>query len=77
MLYHVTHEVFGVNQKRSLAVGIDPGLSLSDALAMACQLLSEQKDNVTISGDGVSITGNDLVACCNGTKKLSPDLRAV
>jgi hypothetical protein len=77
MLYHVTHEVFGANDKASLAVGIDPGLSLSDALAMACQLLSEQKDNVTIRGDGVSITGDDLVACCNGTKTLSADLRAI
>jgi hypothetical protein len=27
--------------------------------------------------DGTSISGDDLVACCNGTKILSPDLRAI
>lgn len=78
MPYSVTHEVFGANEKASCAVGIDPGLSLSDALADACQLLNERKDNVTIRGDdGTSISGDDLVACCNGTKTLSPDLRAI
>ena len=77
MRYLVTHEIFGANEKVSSAVGIDPGLSLSDALALACQLLNERKDNVTIRGDdGKSISGSDLVACCNGTKTLSPDLKA-
>ena len=30
MPYSVTHEVFGANEKASQAVGIDPGLSLSE-----------------------------------------------
>jgi hypothetical protein len=78
MPYSVTHEVFGANEKASQAVGIDPGLSLSDALDQARQLLIERKDNVTIRGDdGNSISGDDLVACCNGTKTLSSDLRAI
>jgi hypothetical protein len=77
MLYFVTFDEFGATSQPA-AVGLDPGLLLADALDHACQLLSEQKQNVTISdGEGRTIAGDDLIACCNGDKTLTPDLQAI
>jgi hypothetical protein len=57
---------------------LDTGFDLKGALAHAHQLLSDGNLNVAIQdGNGHSISGNDLVACCNGEKTLSPDLRAI
>lgn len=51
---------------------------LEGALNHARQLLLEGKPDVAIyDGDGRSISGNDLVACCNGARKLTADLRAI
>jgi hypothetical protein len=76
MSYTVTHDIGG-------PVGLDfgpqpKGYDLDGALAAARELLLEGKANVTIQdGNGNSISGNELVACCNGDKKLTADLRAI
>ena len=58
-------------------VALDIGFDLEGALARAQNLLFDGQPNVTIQdGNGRSISGNDLVACCNGEKILTPDLRA-
>jgi len=64
------------------AAAIDSGsprdFTLEQALAHACQMLSEGRWlNVAIQdGKGRSISGADLVACCKREKTLTPDLRA-
>src|SRR5882672_7370658 len=75
MIYLVTHD-------ETAAIAIDEatapkGFDLQGALAHARQLLSEGKSNVAIRGNGHSISGDDLVACCKGDKTLSVDLRAI
>jgi hypothetical protein len=56
---------------------IDQKPDLHSALAHACQLIADGHPNVTIQdGEGRRISGNDLVACCNGEKKLTSDLWA-
>jgi hypothetical protein len=76
MNYIVTH---GNGHAAALDLGSSPkGFDLQGALAHACQLLSEGKPNVAIQdGNGNSISGDDLVACCAGTKILSADLRVI
>lgn len=64
------------------AAATDEGLSrsfeLADALAHACRLLDEKKQNVTIRDDrNNSIAGDDLLACCDGDKEITADLKAV
>jgi hypothetical protein len=61
---------------------IDEGLSrsfeLADALAHACRLLDENKQNVTIRDDlNNSISGDDLLACCEGDKEITRELKAI
>lgn len=77
MPYFVTFDEFYSNN-RPLATALDDaGKSLTDALEIACGLLREQRNNVTIRDDnGNSITGADLLACCSGTKTLSANLQA-
>lgn len=60
-------------------VDIAPGgFDLDSALAHACQLLREGMPDVAIQdGKGNSIKGEQLVACCRGEKRLTPDLQAV
>jgi hypothetical protein len=74
-MYFVTHEEFS---PRGAAIDVAPrGLSLEHALGHAQNLMAEGKNNVTIiDNKGNSITGADLVACCEGRKILSHDLRA-
>jgi hypothetical protein len=75
--YWVSFEIFGERPAAALDI---PELdwTLDEALARACQLIAEGKDNVKIAdADGRSITVPDLYACCTGEKKLTPDLRAV
>lgn len=51
---------------------------LEGALAHACELLAVGTDNVAITdGAGLSISGNDLIACCNSDMTLTTDLRAI
>jgi hypothetical protein len=58
-------------------VGLDPGLNLEQALAVACNLLAQHQSNVRIrDGKGNEISGADLAACCRGEKTLAADLRA-
>jgi hypothetical protein len=58
--------------------GINRGLSFEQALAEASRLLAERQQDVAIQdGSGRSISGDDLVACCNGDKTLTLDLRAI
>jgi len=82
MHYFVTFGGFYAGGKPA-AAAIDSGslhlpFELADALAHACHLLGEQEANVAIiDGNGNSISGDDLVACCKGEKTLSPDLRAI
>jgi hypothetical protein len=48
-----------------------------EALRKARQMLQTGLVNVTIrDGLGNEIAGNDLVACCKGTKSLTRDLKA-
>lgn len=52
-------------------------ITLSDALAHACWLVSQGREYVAVRDDaGNSISGDDLAGCCKGTKLLSHDLRA-
>jgi hypothetical protein len=76
MTYIVTHDT---SHAAALDLSSNPkGFDLQGALAHACQLLSEGKPNVAIQdGNGHSLSGDDLVACCNGDKTISPDLRAI
>ena len=59
-------------------LAIDPCRTLEDAKMHAQWLLCEGRPNVAISdGKGNAIFGDDLVACCNDEKTLTPDLRAI
>lgn len=61
----------------AIDVGAVAGFDLDGALAHACRLLSDGALNVAIQdGAGHSISGDDLLACCKGEKKLTPDLLA-
>lgn len=54
------------------------GFSLDAALDHARALLSRGVPNVAIQdGNGRTISGDDLAACCNGEKQLTGDLRAI
>jgi len=48
---------------------------LSAALEEACRLIAGGQSNVAIQfGDGRSISGDDLVACCSGEKTIGDHL---
>ena len=48
---------------------------LSAALEEACRLIEGGQSNVAIQfGDGRSISGDDLVACCSGEKAIGDHL---
>lgn len=82
MAYHVAFGKFD-SAGRPAPVGLDFGsqgkpMTLQDALEHAAQLIAEGQLNVSIEdGNGHSISGDDLIACCNGEKTLTDDLRAV
>jgi hypothetical protein len=81
MRYFVTFDEFDANEK-PLAAAIDEGpagsYELDDAIVLAYRLLDEGKHNVTIrDGHRNSISGDDLIACYNGDKKMTADLKAV
>ena len=78
MEYFVSFGKFDANS-RPAPVGIDVGLvTVADALAQARHLLLEGRPHVSIDdGEGHSISGNELVACCNGKMELTDDLRAI
>ena len=81
MYYYVTFEGFDEHGKPAPAA-IDQGsrqpFKLLDALAHACRLLSEGKTDVAIQGgDGRSIGGEELAACCRGEKTLTENLQVV
>ena len=51
--------------------------TLEDAMERAGQLISDNYANVAVrDGKGNEISGDDLIACYLGVKKLTPDLRA-
>ena len=76
MSYIVTHG--GGSGPASIDLGNPSDFDLEGALARAYELLAEGRDNVTISdGAGRSISGSDLIECCNGDKTLTADLRAI
>jgi hypothetical protein len=82
MPYRVTFETFETSGRKGpvgLDLGSQPkGFDLNDALNHARQLLQEKHQHVTISDDsGHTISGADLLACCEGKKTLTADLRAV
>jgi hypothetical protein len=75
MDYLVSHAAANVPKSPA---GIDTGLDLKDALALAGRLIAEVRQDVFIAdGNGKQISGGDLAACCRGEKTLTPDLRAV
>ncbi|MGO4685858.1 hypothetical protein [Hyphomicrobium sp. 2TAF46] len=48
---------------------------LSAALEEACRLIADGQSNVAIQfGDGRSISGDDLIACCSGEKAIGDHL---
>lgn len=52
------------------------GLTFEDARALACERLN-RGETVTIGDDsGHSISGEELKACCEGRKSLTPNLKA-
>jgi hypothetical protein len=78
MAYYVTFETFEPKAAAIEPITTPKGYDLDGTLVRACELIGEDRGNVAISdGDGHQITGADLVACCNGTKKLTADLRAI
>jgi hypothetical protein len=75
MTYIVTHGTG--HGPQPIDVGNPQSFDLDSALAHACRLLSEGLPNVAIQdGGGRSISGQDLLACCKGEKKLTADLLA-
>lgn len=64
---------------RPAPAAIDPNFSsVEEALAHACTLLSRGVPNIAIrDGNGKSISGDDLAACCRGEKKLTSDLKTI
>jgi hypothetical protein len=59
-------------------VEIDQEVDLAEALAQARKLLAEGRTDVAIVDRvGRAIRGDELVACCRGRLKLTPDLRAI
>jgi hypothetical protein len=75
MRYFVTFDESGLG---AIDKGSPHSFELADAQVHACRLLDEGKQNVVIRNDANnSISGDDLVACCNGDKKITHDLRAV
>jgi hypothetical protein len=75
MRYFVTFDESGLG---AIDEGSPRSFELADAQAHACRLLDEGKHNVRIGNDGDnSISGGDLVACCNGEKQMTADLKAV
>jgi hypothetical protein len=76
MAYTVTHGPLIERGPIAIDSGNGSGFDLERALAHARRLLSEGKPNVAIhDGDGRSISGADLIACCEGKKTLTPHLR--
>jgi hypothetical protein len=79
-MYFVTFETFHGQKPGPAGISTGPqprGFDLEGALAQARQLLAEGNDHVKITnGEGREISGADLVACCEGTKNLTADLRA-
>jgi hypothetical protein len=73
MTYMVSHDT---EHAAALDFSSKPkGYDVQEALTHACKLLAEGKPNVAIQdGTGRRISGDDLVACCNGDKAISPDL---
>jgi hypothetical protein len=72
MTYFVTHR--GSSDRES-PHALDQVNDLKSALAHACNLIAEGHMSVTIGdGNGHSISGDDLAACCAGTKTISADL---
>jgi len=81
MHYFVTFDEFDAKGK-PLAAAIDSGptgaYELDDAIVHAYRLVDEGKHNVAIRDEeGNSISGDDLIACYNGDKKMTVDLKAV
>ena len=68
MAYSVT---FG---NRPGPVAVHEEFDLDRALVHACRLLSEGHMDVAIQdGNGKRVSGDKLLACCEGKKKLTPD----
>lgn len=82
MPYTVTFETFQKFGKPG-PVGLDQGpqpkgFDLNGALNQARRLLREGQQHVTIrDSTGRTISGSDLLACCEGKKALTDDLRAI
>jgi hypothetical protein len=75
MAYWVTFEAGG-----AAAIDQQPpkGFDLAGALAHAHNLMFDGYAGVTIhDDDSHSISGDELIECCNDVKTLTPDLRAV
>jgi hypothetical protein len=73
--YEVTHAAAEVAKGHP---GVDKDLTLKDALDLACRLIVENRQDVTIKDEaGREISGEDLAACCRGGKRLTDDLRAM
>ena len=76
MHYYVTYD--DPSAAAVILDGAPQQFELGDALAHACRLLDEKKQGVTIRGENnITISGDDLAACCNGDKVITPDLLAV
>jgi hypothetical protein len=73
--YLVTGDTVGT---AAIDSGRGKDFTLEEALAHACRMLSEGGWlNVAIRDEqGRSISGADLIACCNGEKTLTPSLQA-
>lgn len=81
MTYFVTSYGFDADGHPAPAAIDTPAngvFNLEDALSHACALLKQSVPNVAIKdGNGVSISGDELIACCRGEKTLTPELRAI
>ena len=75
MPYRVTSGIF-VGSKPAPAK-LEPAYDKNGALERARELLQRGEKHVMISDDrGNSISGQDLAACCAGTRTLTDDLKS-
>jgi hypothetical protein len=79
MRYFVTADQSVAGGKPTTAVDERPiSYEFDDAIAHAYRLLDDGKHNVAIRDDaGNAISGDDLIACYNGDKQPTADLKAV
>jgi hypothetical protein len=78
MRYFVTLDGSDASGKTVAGEPSSQAYEFDDAIAHAYRLIDDGKHNVAIRDEaGNSISGDDLIACYNGEKQPTADLKAV